>query len=316
MSLPTPLQQDLAQLSLLRFHRYEQCAKLVRQLHRLKRSIDLHSLAPEIRRVQEWLIQPLTLQALDFPGLARHIVDTLRAGKAFDADFVLLMKLIAEPPEDLHASKMREHEEAVAEGRYDALMREPARFREIEAAILSDAKLREAWFAVKARYKRHFRPNTRGVMKRTLARERGFESRHAFNWLVDHDRFQITFDALCHRWCLYGFENDQALTLKLTANPTPHGTMIFIPRLMSMDGSRMLVWKLINRIHRAHGARRQGTKMSSNRLQSLDEREQAKRYNTEARQGGRRGDRRYIFVLRKMGQPINRISWVKRLIYS
>lgn len=318
MPLPSPLRQDLAQLRTLRFHRYDACADLVRWFYRLKPLINAHPLAPEIQRVHEWLLSPLTLQALDFPGLARHILSTLQAGREFDADLVFLLGLIADPPDMSKIARMREHEEAVAEGRYDSLSREPARYREVETAILSDSALRESWAAMKRRYRAHqkAKSNLRGVVKRTLARERGFEPRHPFKWHDITDRFQITFDALCHRWCLYGCEKNEALALKVTANPTPHGTMIFIPRNMSLDGTRTLVWREINRIHRAHGAVRQGKKLSSNRLAAHGERQRAKQFDAEARQRRLRGDARYIFVLRRMGKPIHMTLWVKRLIYS
>ncbi len=285
-------------------------------MHRLRRVIDNHPLGEDIWRLYDWLMCPLTLWALDYLGVARHAVEVLRQGKEFDADFMLLLRLIDEVPRENTRMRMQEHEKGVAAGKYDGLAKGPERFQEIESACVADPLLRKFWNRLKSRYAAQFRPNDRGVIRRTLAQERGFNPRHEFRWAKKRDRFQITFDALCYRWCLYGFEGDEPLALKLTANATPHGTMIFVPRLMSLDGTRTIVWRAINEIHRAHGAPRQGTKLSLGRMQRRIDREAARAFDAEAREKGLRGMKRYQFILVRMRQLPRRIGWVRRLLGS
>lgn len=311
-----PLNTALRQLRQLRFHRYEQCAPVVRDLHKLKATIDGHSLAAEIWRVHDWLVSPLTLQALDYVGLARHIVMVLRRGDDFDADLILLLRLIEEAPSQRKCELMQQHEVAVAEGRYDRLAKEPRRYEELETKMKADPLLLKFWNRLKSRYSGQFRPNARGVIRRTLARERGFDCRQEFRWGRKRDRFQITFDALCHRWCLYGYEKGNPLALMLTANPTPHGTMIFVPRGMSLAANGTFVWKAITLIHRAHGASRQGEKLFEIRMQRRKDREAARKFDTEARALKYRGRQRYAYTLKKMAQLPNRVRWLKRLLHD
>lgn len=308
------LRRSLQQLRQLRFHRHEVCSGVVRDWFSLKTKIDQHSLARELWHVHDWLISPLTLQALDYTGLAKHIVSLLQKGGDFDADLILLLTLIEDPPLARKVTLMKRHEVAVAEGRYDGLAKEPRRYEELEIKMKEDPLLLRFWNRIKSRYMAQFRPNTRGVMRRTLARERGFDCRHDFKWAQKRDRFRITFDALCHRWCLYGFEKESPLALKLTANPTPHGTMIFVPRGMSLAANGTFVWKAITEIHKAHGASRQGETLFEIRMQHRKDCEAAKRFNAEARQLKYRGKARTDYVLTKMGQLTNRVRWLKRLL--
>ncbi|MBW7894887.1 MAG: hypothetical protein H3C27_07195 [Opitutaceae bacterium] len=310
------LRLSLKRLRDLRFHRAEACSDIVCDWFKIRNKIDRHPLADDLWRVHDWLIAPLTLQALDYRGLAKHIVEVLRTGEDFDGDMILLLRLIDEPPSSRKVALMTKHEAAVAEGLYDGLTKQPRRYEELVMKMEADQTLRTFWNRIRSHYARQFRPNTRGVMRRTLSKERGFSPCCAFNWKSKRDRFQITFDALCHRWCLYGYEKDTPLALKLTANSTPHGTMIFVPRGMSLAANGTFVWKAISQIHMAHGASRQGDKLFEIRIQRSKDRIKAKQLDAEARQMGLRGEPRYQYTLTKMGQLPNRVRWLKRLLHD
>jgi len=72
-------------------------------------------------------------------------------------------------------------------------------------------------------------------------------------WRKSADRFHAVFDVFCQRWHLYGMRRDRPLLLKLTANLTPFGTMIFIPTYWSFDQKRDLNWRAITALHKARG---------------------------------------------------------------
>jgi len=304
----------------MQYKRYALCHTTVRELYALRRRIDRHALREQIWRVYDWLLYPLTLWAVDYLGIAKHILRELKANRDFDADFLLLLNLIAVLPNDQTRVRMQAIEVEVANGEYDGFAKQPKRFGEINDVIQPNAELRQRWAQLKSRYAGHYEPNKLGVVRRTFARERGFESRHEFNWSRKRDRFQISFDTLCYRWFLYGFENDTPLTLKLTVNPTPHGTMIFIPRSMSMDGKRIIVWRAVSKIHKAYGARRQGDKLIENRAAVRLEEAEAKKFDKEARRMGLKGTLRYRYSIEKMGvkkdQVLHRIPWFKRRLYA
>jgi len=108
---------------------------------------------------------------------------------------------------------------------------------------------------------------------------------------------------------------DRPLLLKLSVNPTPHGTMIVIPRYLSLDPHRDLDWKLIGRLHRCRGAGKQGPKLSAGRMQKMEEARKAKRLWAEARRKGKKGEARYEYVRKRMGRDERANSgWLKRLL--
>jgi hypothetical protein len=127
--------------------------------------------------------------------------------------------------------------------------------------------------------------------------------------------FHFFFDAFCYRWKLYGMEHDRPLLLKISVNPTPHGTMIVIPRHWSLDPRRDLDWSLINRLHRSRGAKKQGPKLSPARIQKLDEAKQVKALREKARKLKLKGEALHDFICVQMHRdPRSDSSWWKRLL--
>lgn len=111
------------------------------------------------------------------------------------------------------------------------------------------------------------------------------------------------------------WEHDRPLLLKISVNPTPHGTMIVIPRHWSLDPRRDLDWTLINRLHRARGAKKQGPKMSAGRIQKLDDARQVKRLWQSAKKRGLKGDFLHDHICAGMHRdPRSDPSWWKRLL--
>jgi len=148
-----------------------------------------------------------------------------------------------------------------------------------------------------------------------MSQERNFRDGWEFEWADERRRFELFFDAMCYRWKLYGMEGDRPLLLKVSVNPTPHGTMIVIPRHWSLDPNRDLDWKFIGRLHRARGARRQGPKLSSGRMKRMAEAEEAKRLWEEAKRRGLRGGERYDYVRERMGRDVRmHPGWLRKLL--
>jgi len=132
---------------------------------------------------------------------------------------------------------------------------------------------------------------------------------------LERGRFQEMLDAVCYRWNLYGMEKDKALLMKVSVNPTPNGTLIFIPRSISFDPKRDLDWGLIGRLHRCRVKGRQGPKLSSGRVEKLEQAAEAKRLWAEAGKKGLKGDARYDYVRERMGrdQRANQ-GWLWRML--
>jgi hypothetical protein len=123
------------------------------------------------------------------------------------------------------------------------------------------------------------------------------------------------FDAFCYAWDLYGMEKDKPLLMKVSVNPTPYGTLIFIPRTWSFDAYRDLDWGAIARLHRAQGVSRQGPKLSAGRMEVRREAARAQRLWAQAGKKGLRGHTRYEWVREKMGRDARSDpSWLYRLL--
>jgi hypothetical protein len=110
-------------------------------------------------------------------------------------------------------------------------------------------------------------------------------------------------------------EKDKPLLLKVTVNPTPHGTLIFIPRNISFDPRRDVDWKLVGRLHGCRVSGRQGPKLSSARVEKLKETRQARRLWSEAGRKGMKGESRYEYVRERMGRDVRaNQGWLWRLL--
>ena len=118
------------------------------------------------------------------------------------------------------------------------------------------------------------------------------------------DRFHAVFDVFCQRWNLYGMQGDRPLLLKLTANLTPFGTMIFIPAYWSFDPKRDLNWRAITALHKARDVPKQGSKLSANQSAARLESVRARRLWKEAGARKLRGEARISWMRKKLGKDM------------
>jgi len=119
-------------------------------------------------------------------------------------------------------------------------------------------------------------------------------------WTKTADRFHAVFEAFCQRWNLYGMRGDQPLLLKLIANLTPVGTMIFIPAYWSFDPKRDLNWRAITALHKAREVPKQGPKLSANQLAAREQAIRARELWEEAAALKLKGERRISWMLKKL----------------
>src|SRR5882672_6445278 len=198
-----------------------------------------------------------------------------------------LLKLIDPPPGRETQSVVAEFERFVESGRYEKMLKQAEKFDEQEKALLQNEQLASEWAELKRTFNLKDFQNARGVIRRRMSQERNFrEGTWQFDWSDPRRRFHLFFDAFCYRWKLYGMEYDRPLLLKISVNPTPHGTMIVIPRHWSLDPRRDLDWSLINRLHRSRGAKKQGPKLSPARVEKLDEAKRIKQLWQTAKKRG------------------------------
>ena len=309
------LKSDLSRLRTLAFRRYKRCAPVLRIFHQLRRKIDDHVHAPLVWNMYHWLLVPLSLAPLDVVGLSTYTLAQVAKNKVLDDELVLLIETLGVVPVRGACEVMGEYEHAISKGRYEHLVRCQQKFDEREKRLTRSVEFRAVWRKLKARFDVSKYRLKRGVIRRQMSQERNFRDGLVFDWKSSDARFRQLFDALCYRWTLYGVQYDRPLLLKITVNPTPHGTMIFIPRYWSIDLSRDVNGKEIGRLHHAHGAIRQGPKLSISRMERHDEAIKALRAWEEAGRRGLRGDKRSEQVLIDLGKPREAdFSTVKRLL--
>jgi hypothetical protein len=304
-----------AKIRALAFKRLLKCGGLLRDLYRQRQRIDRRTDADLIWNVFDWLTVPLTLWPVDFEGLARHMLPIISRNQTLARQLELLLRLVGPPPPAKAQEVVGAYEHDVEHGRYEKLVVRPEKYRELEARLEADSELREIWREIKSAFDLKPFRNSRGVIRRRLSQERNFRDGWAFDWRSRKQRFLAIFDALCYKWDLYGFEHDKPLLLKISVNPTPHGTMIVIPRHWSFDRRRDLKWSEIGKLHRAHGASRQGPKLSVSRIEKRAEAAAALKYDEEAGAQGLHGEARTDFILRRLGKDSRTDpSHVKRLL--
>jgi hypothetical protein len=306
---------DFRWLKQLAFKRFTKCQPLMDRFRTNESAINKHPNSIQVWQIYEWLLAPYSLWPIDLEGLATHLVDSIERKIKFKRDLILLLDLVGCSPDKETQKVVAAFEHLVEAGSYDQLLKKPEKFKEIEAEIKRDNELKSAWEKIKANWDITEFQNSRGVIRRRMSQERNFRANWDFDWKDSKRKFYLFFDALCYRWKLYGMEKDEPLLLKISANPTPHGTMIVIPRHWSLDLTRDLHWSKIGELHRAHMAIRRGPKMSPSRILRKEEAHQAKKYWDEAKAKGFRGDARYDFVLKKMSKDLRTDhSWVNRLL--
>lgn len=312
-SMKRDLGTDLERIKPLAFRRGERSGPLLARFHHNRSRIDSHPSTGLLWQVYDWLCIPFSLWPIDFEGLARHILREIEGQGVIDSDILKLVKLAGAPPNDETTAAVASFEHVVESGNYDHLIKSPEKFSENDMAVVADEELLRTWEEIKQRWEKHIMRNGRGVIRRRLSQERNMRGDWWFDWKDEKKKFELFFDAMCYRWKLYGMEQDKPLLLKVSVNPTPHGTMIFIPRHWSLDPKRDLHWNKINAVHRAQGAERQGPKLSRNRMDKMRDAKRVEQFWTEAKAKGHTGDARYDFVHRKMGKPLTTDqSWVKR----
>lgn len=142
--------------------------------------------------------------------------------------------------------------------------------------------------------------NYKKIIRRKLVSERSMRTDWACDWSKPGERFQAIFDVFCQRWNLYGMEGDKPLLIKLTANLTPYGTMIFIPAYWSFDWKRDLNWKAITTMHRARGATKQGQKLHANQVAKKRDSDRVRQLWLRAGKQGLKGEERTSWILKEM----------------
>lgn len=313
--MSSSLEDDLAQLRSLAFRRLERCGDLLKRFHGAAETINACADKEAIWILHDWLLTPLSLWPIDFEGVARHVLPIIVKKRKLHPHLGLLLRLAGPPPGTTARDLVGAYEHEVARGAYEELVLQGEKFADNEKAVKADKDLMKVWRELKLAYRPGRYANTRGVIRRRMSQERNFREGWEFDWTSPETRFRVLFDALCYRWDLYGFENDQPLLLKLTVNPTPHGTMIVIPRHWSFDKRRDLNWKKIRQLHRAHGAAPQGPKASPNSRERTQEAQRALRLWQEAESMGLRGEAKYDHV--KSGLKLNEFtdnSCVRRMV--
>jgi len=292
------LGDDLKRLLGLAYHRLESSEDLVRRFHDFRRNHRADS--DHFQKLYDWLFVPLTLWPIDIEGLLRAVLDRVASGRRLDTRMVLLVDLLPLPPSDRTQRAVSEHEHSVQHGNYESLIRARHKYDHVESQLANNPTFQEQWNAIRARFEVTKFTDHKGIIRRHLVGERSMRDHWPFRWTKTADRFHAVFDVFCQRWNLYGMRGDHPLLLKLTANLTPFGTMVFIPAYWSFDPKRDLNWRAITALHKARGVPKQGPKLGANRAAARRQRARAIKLAKEADQLKLKGERRRVWMLKQL----------------
>jgi len=296
------LQHDLKRLRGLAYHRLESSEDLVRRFHRFRREDQ-----PELdylQKLYDWLFVPITLWPIDIEGLLRAGLDRAAAGRCLDKAMILLIDLLPLPPSDRTRRAVSEHEHSVQHGNYEPLIHARHKYDHVESQLAGNPTFQAQWNAIKAHFDVSKFTDHKGIIRRHLVGERSMREHWPFRWTKIADRFHAVFDVFCQRWNLYGMRGDRPLLLKLTANLTPFGTMIFIPAYWSFDPKRDLNWRAITALHKARGVPKQGPKLNANQSAARLEEARAAKLAKQAAAMRLKGEARTTWMLQQLGRDL------------
>ncbi len=187
-------------------------------------------------------------------------------------------------------------------GNYEPLIRARYKYDQVEQDLARDQKFQTDWNAIKAQFDVTKYADHKRIIRRRLVAERSMREDWELNWRKTDHRFHAVFATFCQRWNLYGMQRDRPLLLKLTANLTPFGTMIFIPAYWSFDPKRDLNWRAITALQKARGVQKQGQKLSTNQLAARLEAIHAAKLSKEADARKLKGEARLSWMLKKLNR--------------
>jgi len=353
--MKSDLEGDLERFSRMAFLKAADCTEAIRKFHSLKskaertsskskvqspkskkEKTDEHSDFGLLKRVYEWVFVPMSIWPVDVRGLSLHLLDCVERGRRVDGRARLLCEYLSDVPPAEVCEQVAEYEHAVKAGSYESLIEAQYKFDLMERELEENAEFKADWERLKAEFAVEKYRNARGVIRRRRVEERNFRaSDWKFSWRTEVERFQLVFDAFCHRWDLYGMEGvkkipssklqtpkkrsdsnskaagnvneeweDRPLLLKLSVNLTPFSTMIEVPRYWSFDPKRDLKWGAVTKLHRMREVQRQGPKLSPSRAARQTEAALARRFWREATRAGLKGDGRKVWVMERLGWDV------------
>jgi len=294
------LQNDLKRLAALAYHRLENSEDLVRKFHRFRKTDHPHF--DRLEKLYDWLFVPITLWPIDVEGLFRAALSRAADGKRPGGTMILLIDLLPRVPSDRTQRGVSEHEHLVQRGNYEPLIRARHKYDQIESELARNPAFQAQWNAIKEHFNVAKFADYKGIIRRRLVEERSMREHWPFRWTKTADRFHAVFDVFCQRWNLYGMRRDRPLLLKLTANLTPFGTMIFIPAYWSLDPKRDLNWRAITALHKARGVPKQGPKLRANQLAARLEAVRAGELWKEAAARKLKGEARISWMLKVLNR--------------
>jgi hypothetical protein len=367
--MESELKGDLKRFGKMAFVRAADCTEAIRRFHSLKSKVERMSPKSKVQppsskalrrsrslkskkgkaiekrqgadfellnTVYKWVFVPMSIWPVDVRGLCLHLLDCVESGRRVDERARLLCEYLGEAPAESVCKGISEYEHAVKAGSYESLIEAQYKFDLIETELEENPEFKADWERLKGEFAVEKYQNVRGVIRRRRVEERNFRgSDWKFSWRTEAERFQLVFDAFCHRWDLYGMEGvrkiprskiqapnrrmDRSskesdnvgeeweykpLLLKLSVNLTPFSTMIEVPRYWSFDPKRDLKWGAVTMLHRMREVRRQGPKLSPSRAARQEEAALARRLWREATRAGLKGDGRKAWVMERLGWDV------------
>lgn len=298
--MTTTIEDDLKQLATLAYHRLEALTHDLCRYHALLRKNETEAVAL-LEKLHQWMLVPITLWPLNLQAIFCACLTTLEAGEELDEEMLFLLKTLPPLPAPEVCKVVIAHEHLVQKGHYEDLVKATAKFDSLEKEACHDPELRQDWNAIKERWDVASFATEKGVIRRSLSSERNFRPSFKVDWQKPEDRFQVVFDAFCIRWNLYGMLHDTPLTMKLSVNLTPHGTMIFIPSYWSFDAKRDVDWTAVMKLHRARVAKKQGAGLLEGTEQRRSTAKKLHKLDAEAAKLNLKGEELHLFLCKGLG---------------
>ncbi|MFN7139297.1 MAG: hypothetical protein ACK4UN_08160 [Limisphaerales bacterium] len=294
------LQADRKVLKGRAFSQSERNLVVIELVHEIYERLINEEDRERLRLIRDWILVPYSLWPIDWCGLGHYVCGVLGAGKKLDRDMKTLLSYLTELPHRLVQKIVARAEHAVQKGKYNRYFRNHAKTLAVEKLLETDPEFKREWANLCKRFPVHLYAR-KGVIRRRQMQERNFRSKDwEFRWKTKQDKFTHLMDGLCYSKNLYGVEGTKPLPLRLSVNAGPFGTIIVIPRNISLDFCRDFIFKSLSELHQDPDRLRQGEKCSMARLERMRRARRAYLANEQAKRLGLKGEDRLRYVEKKL----------------
>lgn len=295
-------QKALKEISSFGFHQREKIGDLFPTVYCMKQAPEYRRYWPYLKVSFDWFMIPSAIWAAEFILVTAFLVDLIKKGKPLPPALILIYMFAQKLPSK-HIQKLAKQRQAMAhKGEYDDLLKNNDIYLAHCAAVHANPELGKALEMMKAVFDMDQFANEIGVVRRYIIGERGFRIDWKFDPNDPESMMRTALTLLSSQHDLYGFQKDEALIQKFTAQLTAFGTVMVSPKYQA-DFARDINRKTLGTFPRAYGVAFKGAKRIIGQREREDEAIRTCMAVLSADELGLLGKDRRLYIIEQAGLP-------------